>query len=299
MKMAFIIDGKSISRQIREEVRKEVTELTRRGNIPGLAVILVGNDPASEVYVKMKAKACIETGIHSITDRLEADITEKDLLEKVRFYNESSQYHGLLVQLPLPSHINEQTIIEAVNPQKDVDCFHPYNVGRLMIGQPIFEPATPAGIVELLRQSNIDTGGKHVVVLGRSNIVGKPLSMMLVQKRQGANAIVTIVHTAASNLSKYTLQADILVAAMGKAEVVTGKMVKQEVVVIDVGVNRVPADNEKGYRLTGDVVFDEVAEKASAITPVPGGVGPMTIALLLKNTVKACKNKRNNLIKSK
>lgn len=293
--MALIIDGKSIARQIREGIRKEVTELAGKGNIPGLAVILVGNDPASEVYVNMKAKACAEAGIHSVTDHLDADISEKELLEKVRFYNESSQYHGLLVQLPLPPHINEQTIIEAVSPHKDVDCFHPYNVGRLMIGQPIFEPATPAGIVELLRQSKIDTRGKHVVVLGRSNIVGKPLSMMLVQKRQGANAIVTIVHTAASNLSKYTLQADILVAAMGKAEVVTGKMVKQGVVVIDVGVNRVPADNEKGYRLTGDVVFEEVAEKAAAITPVPGGVGPMTIALLLKNTIKACRNKGNNL----
>ncbi len=285
--MAKVIDGRSIAQRIREEVRKEVSILSRQGKVPGLAVILVGNNPASEVYVNMKSKACKEAGIHSITDRLSSDLSEQELLDKVRFYNESKQFHGLLVQLPLPAHINEQRIIEAMEPHKDVDCFHPYNVGRLMIGQPIFEPATPAGIVELLKQTGIDTRGKHVVVLGRSNIVGKPLSMMLVQKHKGANAIVTIVHTAASNLTKYTLQADILIAAMGKPEVVTGQMVKKDVVVIDVGVNRVPADNEKGYRLVGDVIFDEVIKKAKAITPVPGGVGPMTIALLLKNTVKA------------
>lgn len=287
--MADIIDGKSIAAQIRLEVSEEVKTLKSAGIHPGLAVILVGNNPASEVYVNMKGKACEKAGIYSITDRLPAEISEVELLEKVKFYNENPAYHGLLVQLPLPSHIDEQKIIEAVAPHKDVDCFHPYNVGRLMIGQPIFEPATPAGIVELLKHSKIDPAGKHVVIMGRSNIVGKPLSMMLVQKRPFANAIITVLHTAAKNMDDYTRAADILVAAMGKPEVVKARMVKKGVVVIDVGVNRIPDNNEKGYRLAGDVDFQEVSPLASAITPVPGGVGPMTIAMLLKNTVKAAK----------
>ena len=287
--MAEIIDGKSIAAIIRQEVSSEVQSLKKSGKIPGLAVILVGNNPASEVYVKMKGKACEKAGIHSITDRLPAEISEHQLLEKIDHYNNHPEFHGLLVQLPLPSHIEEQKIIEAVVPQKDVDCFHPYNVGRLMIGQPVFEPATPAGIIELLKRSHVDPGGKHVVIMGRSNIVGKPLSMMLVQKRLNANAIVTVVHTAAQNMSEYTQKADILIAAAGKPEIIKADMVKEGVVVIDVGVNRVSADNEKGYRLVGDVAFDEVSQKAAAITPVPGGVGPMTIAMLLKNTLKAIK----------
>ena len=289
MKMAEIIDGKSIAAIIRQEVGSEVQSLKKSGKIPGLAVILVGNNPASEVYVKMKGKACEKAGIHSITDRLPAEISEHQLLEKIDHYNNHPEFHGLLVQLPLPSHIEEQKIIEAVVPQKDVDCFHPYNVGRLMIGQPVFEPATPAGIIELLKRSHVDPGGKHVVIMGRSNIVGKPLSMMLVQKRLNANSIVTVVHTAAQNMSEYTQKADILIAAAGKPEIIKADMVKEGVVVIDVGVNRVSADNEKGYRLVGDVAFDEVSQKAAAITPVPGGVGPMTIAMLLKNTLKAIK----------
>ncbi|MCK4893404.1 MAG: bifunctional methylenetetrahydrofolate dehydrogenase/methenyltetrahydrofolate cyclohydrolase FolD [Calditrichia bacterium] len=287
--MAEIIDGKSIAAIIRQEVSSEVQSLKKSGKIPGLAVILVGNNPASEVYVNMKSKACEKAGIHSITDRLPAEISEHQLLEKIDHYNNHPEFHGLLVQLPLPSHIEEQKIIEAVVPQKDVDCFHPYNVGRLMIGQPVFEPATPAGIIELLKRSHVDPGGKHVVIMGRSNIVGKPLSMMLVQKRLNANAIVTVVHTAAQNMSEYTQKADILIAAAGKPEIIKADMVKEGVVVIDVGVNRVSADNEKGYRLVGDVAFDEVSQKAAAITPVPGGVGPMTIAMLLKNTLKAIK----------
>ena len=287
--MAEIIDGKSIAAIIRQEVSSEVQSLKKSGKIPGLAVILVGNNPASEVYVNMKGKACEKAGIHSITDRLPAEISEHQLLEKIDHYNNHPKFHGLLVQLPLPSHIEEQKIIEAVVPQKDVDCFHPYNVGRLMIGQPVFEPATPAGIIELLKRSHVDPGGKHVVIMGRSNIVGKPLSMMLVQKRLNANAIVTVVHTAAQNMSEYTQKADILIAAAGKPEIIKADMVKEGVVVIDVGVNRVSADNEKGYRLVGDVAFDEVSQKAAAITPVPGGVGPMTIAMLLKNTLKAIK----------
>ena len=287
--MAKIIDGKSIGIEIREEVKNEVQHLSAKGKKPGLAVILVGEHPASQVYVKMKARACEEAGIHSVTDRISADISEGFLLEKIDNYNKDPKYHGLLVQLPLPDHINEQKIIEAVAPQKDVDCFHPYNVGRLMIGMPIFEPATPAGIVELLWRSDIDTKGKHIVILGRSNIVGKPLSMMLMQKKEGANAIVTVVHTGTQDISTFSREADILIAAMGKPEMVRADMVKEGVVVIDVGVNRVEAQNEKGYRLVGDVAFAEVEPKASAITPVPGGVGPMTIAMLLKNTIKAFK----------
>ncbi len=289
MQMAKIIDGKSVGIEIREEVKNEVQHLSAKGKKPGLAVILVGEHPASQVYVRMKARACEEAGIHSITDRISADISEGFLLEKIDTYNKDPKYHGLLVQLPLPDHINEQKIIEAVAPQKDVDCFHPYNVGRLMIGMPIFEPATPAGIVELLWRSDIDTKGKHIVILGRSNIVGKPLSMMLMQKREGANAIVTVVHTGTQDISTFSREADILIAAMGKPEMVRADMVKEGVVVIDVGVNRVEAQNEKGYRLVGDVAFAEVEPKASAITPVPGGVGPMTIAMLLKNTIKAFK----------
>jgi methylenetetrahydrofolate dehydrogenase (NADP+)/methenyltetrahydrofolate cyclohydrolase len=289
MQMAKIIDGKSVGIEIREEVKNEVQHLSAKGKKPGLAVILVGEHPASQVYVKMKARACEEAGIHSVTDRISADISEGFLLEKIDNYNKDPKYHGLLVQLPLPDHINEQKIIEAVAPQKDVDCFHPYNVGRLMIGMPIFEPATPAGIVELLWRSDIDTKGKHIVILGRSNIVGKPLSMMLMQKKEGANAIVTVVHTGTQDISTFSREADILIAAMGKPEMVRADMVKEGVVVIDVGVNRVEAQNEKGYRLVGDVAFAEVEPKASAITPVPGGVGPMTIAMLLKNTIKAFK----------
>lgn len=285
--MARIIDGKTIAQTIRQEIKHQVEKLSRSGKIPGLAVILVGNNPSSEVYVNNKAKACREAGIHSITEKLPANITEQELLERVIYYNQDPGYHGLLVQLPLPEHIHESKIVEAVSPRKDVDCFHPYNIGRLMLGQAIFEPATPAGIIELLRYSQIDPAGKHVVILGRSNIVGKPLAMLLVQKKPGANALVTMVHTAASDISRYTLLADILVAAIGKPEMVRGNMVKPGCVVIDVGVNRIPADNEKGYRLVGDVAFEEVAAKAAAVTPVPGGVGPMTIAMLLKNTIKA------------
>lgn len=288
------IDGKAVAAQIRREVREEVRELTRTGKRPGLAVILVGDDPASGVYVRMKARACDEVGIHSITETLPAEISEADLLERISHFNHHPDYHGILVQLPLPPHIDSQKIIEAIDPRKDVDCFHPYNVGRLMIGKSLFEPATPAGVLELLRRYEIPVAGKHVVVLGRSNIVGKPLAMMLVQKREGANAIVTVVHTAAEDISRFSSQADILIAAMGQPEVVRAEMVKEGVVVIDVGVNRVDADNEKGYRLVGDVAYAEVSEKASAITPVPGGVGPMTIAMLLKNTLKAFRLQENN-----
>lgn len=285
--MPKIIDGKQIAAQIRQEIATEIEKIPKNLGKPGLAVILVGDDPASKVYVRMKGKACENAGIYSITDRLPAEIQEAALLEKVMKYNQSPEFHGLLVQLPLPAHIDSQKIIEAIDPGKDVDCFHPFNIGKLLIGSPVFEPATPAGIMELLRKAKVETKGKHVVVLGRSNIVGKPIAMMLAQKKEGANALVTIVHTATPDISYFSRQADILIAAMGRPEIVTGEMVKKGVIVIDVGVNRVEADNEKGYRLVGDVNFEQVAPKAAAITPVPGGVGPMTIAMLLKNTLKA------------
>ncbi len=285
--MSKIINGKAIAAQVRQEVASQINKISSSRGRPGLAVILVGEDPASKVYVRMKSKACEEVGIYSVTDHLPATVTEEELLKKVAEYNQAKEFHGLLVQLPLPNHINTQKVIESINPKKDVDCFHPFNVGRLMIGEPIFEPATPAGIMELLKKTGIETRGKHVVVLGRSNIVGKPIAMMLAQKKPGANAIVSLVHTAAEDITIYTRQADILIAAVGRPEMVRGNMVKEGVVVIDVGVNRVEANNEKGYRLVGDVAFDEVMLKAAAITPVPGGVGPMTIAMLLKNTLKA------------
>ncbi len=282
------IDGKAIAATIREEIREEVAQLKQQtGRTPGLAVILVGDDPASHVYVRQKAKACEKAGIHSVTDHLPADISQEALVEKVAYYNDHPDFHGLLVQLPLPDHLDANAVIDAIHPAKDVDCFHPYNVGLLTIGRPRFKPATPAGIVELLKRSGISPAGKHVVILGRSNIVGKPLANLLVQKHPNANAIVTVLHSAAKELPPFTRQADILVAAIGRPEYVPGDWIKPGAVVIDVGVNRVPADNEKGYRLVGDVKFDEAVEVASYITPVPGGVGPMTIAMLLRNTLTA------------
>jgi len=284
---AQIIDGKSIAARVREEVREEVAALEPRDRPPGLAVILVGDDPASRVYVRSKGKACEEAGIHSITETLPASISESQLLERIAQLNRDETFHGILVQLPLPKHINTETIIESITPEKDVDCFHPFNVGRLAMGAPIFEPATPAGIMELLKRQNISPVGKHAVIVGRSNIVGKPLANLLMQKHPHANAVVTVAHSAAGDISRFTRQADILVAAIGQPELIRGDMVKEGAVVIDVGVNRVEAPNPKGYRLVGDVAFEEAAEKAGYITPVPGGVGPMTIAMLLKNTMKA------------
>lgn len=287
MTSAQIIDGKAIARAIREEIKAEVDALRKRGAVPGLAVILVGEDPASQVYVRQKGKACEQAGIYSITENLPADIAEAELLEKIAEFNANPRYHGILVQLPLPAHINAQKVIEAVDPGKDVDCFHPENVGRLVIGQPRFLPATPSGILELLKRSGNRPEGKHVVVVGRSNIVGKPLANLLLQKTIEANALVTVVHSAAKDIGRFTRQAEILVAAIGRPRYIKADMVKSGVVVIDVGVNRVEADTPRGYRLVGDVDFDAVAEKARAITPVPGGVGPMTIAMLLKNTLTA------------
>ena len=287
---AKLLDGKALSLQKRNDLQTIVADLkTATKKSPGLAVLLVGEDPASQVYVRSKGRACDKAGIRSLTKRLPADISEADLLAEVTALNNDPEWHGILVQLPLPKQIDSQKIIEAIAPEKDVDCFHPFNVGRLMLGMAIFEPCTPAGIMQILQANNIETEGKHVVVLGRSNIVGKPIANMLVQKSQFANALVTVVHSRAKDISEYTRQADILIAAIGQPEFVTAEMVKADVTIIDVGINRIDADNDKGYRLVGDVAFEGVSEKAAFITPVPGGVGPMTIAMLLENTVKAFK----------
>lgn len=289
--MAEIIDGRKIAEEIKREVKEETAQLkSRHGITPGLAFILVGENPASQSYVRSKEKACGEAGFYSVTEQMSADTTEKALLDKVRSFNEDPRIHGLLVQLPLPKHINETKIIEAINPKKDVDGFHPYNVGKLMIGEDTLKPCTPAGIQEMLVRSGNDPAGKHVVVLGRSNIVGKPVANILFQKQAGANAVVTIAHTGAKDLTVYTKSADILIAAIGKPRFVTGGMLKQGVVVIDVGINRVSdASAKNGYRIVGDVDFDSASKVAKAITPVPGGVGLVTVAMLLKNTVKAAR----------
>ncbi|MEK7477238.1 MAG: bifunctional methylenetetrahydrofolate dehydrogenase/methenyltetrahydrofolate cyclohydrolase FolD [Candidatus Coatesbacteria bacterium] len=287
---AKIIDGTKISAEIRCELKEEVAGLKAQGVVPGLVVVLVGDDPASAVYVRNKGKACIDIGMASETITLPASTTEADVVDLVKKLNADPRWHGILVQLPLPKQIDESKIINAIDPAKDVDAFHPFNVGKILIGEPIFMPCTPFGVQELLTRSGNDPEGKHVVICGRSNIVGKPLAAMLVQKRKGANATVTIVHTRTKDMASYTRQADILVAAAGSPRMIKADMVREGVVVIDVGTNRVDdPTHPKGWRLVGDVDFDAVKEKASAITPVPGGVGPMTITMLLKNTVKAAK----------
>jgi methylenetetrahydrofolate dehydrogenase (NADP+)/methenyltetrahydrofolate cyclohydrolase len=284
-----LIKGKEISQNLREAMKKEVDSLKRQSITPGLIVVLVGEDPASAIYVRNKEKACQEVGIFSQTIRLSADTRENDLLDLIHQLNQDNRYHGILVQLPLPKQISEQKILESVNPLKDVDCFHPENVGRLVAGKPYVMPCTPAGIVELIISAGVSTEGKHVVVLGRSNIVGKPIANILLQKNNRANATVTVVHSRTRDIASFTRQADILIAAIGQPQFVKASMVKEDVVVIDVGMNRIPADNEKGSKLVGDVAFDEVMPKASKITPVPGGVGPMTITMLLQNTITAAK----------
>ena len=286
---AQIIDGKKISEDIRREIKQRTAALkASRGVVPGLAFILVGDDPASQSYVRSKGKACEEAGFYSVTERMPGSTPENLLLAKVAEFNEDPRVHGLLVQLPLPRQISEQKVIEAINPAKDVDGFHPISIGRLVSGGKGFRSCTPAGIQELLIRSGNDPSGKHVVIAGRSNIVGKPIANILIQKQPWANAIVTVVHTGARDLSAYTRTADILIAAIGKPECITGSMLKEGVVVIDVGINRVDdASAKNGYRLVGDVHFESARAVASAITPVPGGVGPMTIAMLLGNTLQA------------
>lgn len=282
-----LIDGTKIALSIKDEVRDQTAVLqAKHGIAPGLAFMLVGDDPASRSYVASKEKACAYCGFHSTTLRLPEDTPETDILAQIDRWNIDPDIHGILVQLPLPSHVDEDRVIEAISPRKDVDGFHPINVGKLVIGQECFLPCTPAGIQELIVRSGIETAGRHVVVVGRSNIVGKPIANILLQKAAGANAVVTITHSAAPDIGVYTRQADVLIVATGRVNTITADMVKDGVAVIDVGINRVEdATRERGYRLVGDVDFDGVARKASRITPVPGGVGPMTIAMLMKNTL--------------
>lgn len=288
--MAEIINGKEIAEVIREEIRLEVAELKdRTGEVPGLAVVLVGEDPASEVYVRMKEKACRKAGISSFQHRLHAETGQDELLGLIKKLNQDPRVNGILVQLPLPDRIDEGIILQAIDPEKDVDGFHPVNIGNLMSGEEGFRPCTPLGIMELLQRSGNSPEGKHVVVVGRSNIVGKPIAMILVQKKEGANATVTICHTGTSDLSAITRQADILIVSAGRPSTITADMVKPGVVVIDVGVNQIGETPEGKRILAGDVDFEGVKAIARAITPVPGGVGPMTIAMLLKNTLRAYK----------
>lgn len=287
--MAQIIDGKLISVQIKEELKEKTKKLiNNKGITPGLALLLVGDNPASKSYVGSKEKSCAELGFKSIVERLPDDISEDVILDFINKWNSDPTIHGILVQLPLPKHINEAKVIQSISPKKDVDGFHPESFGRLVIGLPGFIPCTPAGIVELIKRYKIQTKGKHVVVVGRSNIVGKPIANLMYQKNPDANSIVTICHTAAPDLRYYTKQADILIAAVGVPGIIKADDVKDGVVVIDVGINRVEDSSlEKGYRIVGDVDFDSVKDKASAITPVPGGVGLMTVAMLMQNTYKS------------
>lgn len=288
---ARVLDGGAIADQIRRDVAAEVTGLLARGIKPGLGVVIVGDDPASQVYVASKGKACLEAGMHSETIRLPATTTEAELLAVVDRLNADPAIHGFLVQLPLPKHINGERVLLRIDPAKDVDGFHPMNVGRLSVGdQTAFRPATPFGVQQMLIRAGIDTRGMHAVIVGRSNIVGKPMASLLVQDTPGGNCTVTICHSRSRDLPSLTRLADLLVVAIGKPEFVTADMVKPGAVVVDVGINRVPDPAAaKGYRIVGDVAYAPVAQVASAITPVPGGVGRMTIAMLLMNTLQAAR----------
>lgn len=286
-----LIDGKAIAAEIKKEIANEVSQINASsGKIPHLAAVLVGNDGGSETYVANKVKSCKEVGFKSTLVRFDSDVTETELLNCVDQLNNDADIDGFIVQLPLPDHISETKITEAIDFRKDVDGFHPVNVGRMSLGMPCFLSATPSGIVELLKRYDIVTKGKHCVVLGRSNIVGKPVSMLMMQKANPGDCTVTVCHSRTPNIKEMCLQADIIIAALGVPEFLTGDMVKEGAVVIDVGTTRVPnAEKKSGFKLTGDVKFDEVASKCSYITPVPGGVGPMTIVSLLKNTLLAAK----------
>jgi len=287
---AKIISGTEVAKAIREELKTEVMELKEKHDIvPGLVTILVGEDPASQSYVSAKNKTAHALGIHSEQVTLAADTSEQDLLAIVEKYNKDKNIHGILVQLPLPKHINETNVLYAIDPAKDVDGFHPVNVGKMVVGEECFLPCTPHGILELLTRSGVETSGAEVVVIGRSNIVGKPIANLMLQKRKGGNATVTLCHTRTKDMAAHCKRADIIIAAVGVPKMLTADMVKDGVVVIDVGVNRIGKTAEGKAILAGDVDFDAVKEKASYITPVPGGVGPMTITMLMKNTVQAAR----------
>jgi methylenetetrahydrofolate dehydrogenase (NADP+)/methenyltetrahydrofolate cyclohydrolase len=285
-----LIDGKAIATTVKNEIANEVGKMIDADQkTPHLAAVLVGNDPASETYVASKERACKEVGFTSSVYKLSESTTEKELLQTIEFLNNDGEIDGYIVQLPLPKHIDTNKVISAIDPKKDVDGFHPQNVGRMVMDMPCFLPATPAGIMTLLQRSNIETEGKNCVVLGRSNIVGTPVAILLSRNSKKANGTVTLCHSRTKNLKEICLSADILIAAIGKPEFVTADMVKEGAVVIDVGIHRVDDNSEKGYKIVGDVKFDEVAPKSSFITPVPGGVGPMTIVSLLNNTLIAAK----------
>ena len=287
---AKIIDGKQVAADMRAELKEEVARLARDGIVPGLGVILVGEDPASQSYVKAKERACEEIGLFSDDNRLPADASQQELMAVVERMNNDPKIHGILVQLPLPKHLNEAEVLLAIAPDKDVDGFHPMNVGRMVVGEKAFLPCTPHGVIQLLLRSGVEIESANVVIVGRSNIVGKPVANMLIQKSNMGNATVTVCHTRTKNLAEHTRRADVIIAAAGRPDTITADMVKDGVVVIDVGVNRVEDSTKKrGYRLVGDVDFEAVKEKASLITPVPGGVGPMTITMLLYNTVESAK----------
>ena len=288
-----ILDGRKTSSEIKNEIANQVAIMKANGEkVPHLAAILVGSDGASMTYVGAKVKACEQIGFESTLIDLPEESTEEQLLQHINNLNQNDDIDGFIVQLPLPKHIDEQKVLMAIDPDKDVDGFHPTNVGRMVLDLPAFLPATPFGILELLERYNIETSGKHVVVIGRSHIVGRPMSILMSQKRKAGNATVTVAHSRTKNLKELTLQADIIVAALGIAEFLTGDMVREGATVIDVGITRVPDETKKrGYRLAGDVDFESVSTKASFITPVPGGVGPMTIAMLLKNTLLARERK--------
>jgi len=286
-----LIDGRVVAENVYSELRDEIASLKKQGLTPGLAVVLVGDDPASRAYVRSKDKMCRELGLHSVKLELPENTTQADLLERVAELNRDPAVHGILVQSPPPKHIDEAAIIRALDPAKDVDGFHPTNIAKLALGDSTgFVPCTPLGCQRLLVNYGIEIAGAHIVVLGRSMIVGKPMALLLMQKAKGGNATVTVAHSRSKNLPEITRSADILIAAIGQAQFVRQEHVREGAVVIDVGINRVDdATNKRGYRLVGDVAFDEVAPKTSAITPVPGGVGPMTIAMLMSNTVKAAR----------
>lgn len=289
---ARILDGKQVAAEMRGELKREVDALRARGIVPGLAVVLVGADPASTSYVTAKEQACRDLGMYSNDNRLPATTTQIELMELVMRLNADPRVHGILVQLPLPRHIDEQAILLAIAPEKDVDGFHPVSVGRMLLGQETFLPCTPHGVVELLARAGASTAGAEVVIVGRSNIVGKPLANMLIQKGPRANATVTVCHTGTRDIARHTRAADIVVVAAGRPNTLTADMIREGAVVIDVGVNRVPdASRKSGFRLVGDVDFEGVAQKASLLTPVPGGVGPMTITMLMYNTVQAARRR--------
>jgi methylenetetrahydrofolate dehydrogenase (NADP+)/methenyltetrahydrofolate cyclohydrolase len=290
MSEPLILSGKDLSQSVYQSLINRISNLKDHNIIPGLAVVLVGEDPASQVYIRSKTKKFNQLGLNTESHRLSIDTSEKDLLNLIGQLNQDNQFHGILVQLPLPVHIDTQKVLEAIDPKKDVDGFHPENAGLLSIGKPRFIPCTPKGIMRILSHYNIDLTGKHVVVVGRSNIVGRPISILTSLKQAGANGTTTICHSGTPNISEFTRSADIIIVALGVPQFLTGEMLKDGAVVIDVGINRMDVDTERGYKLVGDAHWESISSKISAATPVPGGVGPMTIAMLVENTVEAAEN---------